>query len=151
MSLSKFGASISSAVNEDSLALAAVKFDFTLVKFEAPAEYSDLGSALSTIRRTNAEDGAAHKTARKLGALFEQLILSTPKLIAAYGTRSSEIMQTPSINPKGSSSHGPFQSFIRADGTATWAAATSGVSALGVYLLTYLLARAWDPMEATSI
>ena len=151
MSISKLGASFFSAVNENSAALAAVRFDFTLVKIDAPIEYLGLGSVLSSRRRTDAEDGAAHRTARKLGALFEQLVPSTPKLIAAYGTRSSEIIHAPGINPQGSSIHGPFQSFIGVDGTAMWAAATSSISALGVYLLACLLARAWDSVEATSI
>ena len=102
-------------------------------------------------RRADAEDGLHHKTARRLAALFEQLIPSTPKLIAAYGLRSSEIIQTPGVNPKGSSKHGPFESFVGADGTAMWAAATSGVPAVGIYLLACLLARAWDAKEAISI
>ena len=57
----------------------------------------------------------------------------------------------PGVNPQGSSKHGPFESFVGADGTAMWAAATSGIPALGVYLLACLLARAWDAKEAISI
>ena len=60
-------------------------------------------------------------------------------------------MQTPGINPRGSSRHGPFELFVGADGTAMWAATTSGISALGVYLLACMLARAWDAKEAISI
>ena len=114
-------------------------------------EFSGLGAALSTRRRTDAEDGPHHKTARRLAALFEQLIPSTPKLITAYGLRSTEIIQTPGVNPKGSPKHGPFETYVGADGTAMWAAATSGVPALGVYFLACLLARAWDAKEAISI
>ena len=150
-SFGKIAASMLSANNENTLALGSLKLDFSIVKYEAPVEFSGLGAALSSRRRTDAEDGLHHKTARRLAALFEQLIPSTPKLITAYGLRSSEIIQTPGVNPKGSSKHGPFESFVGADGTAMWAAATSGVPALGVYLLACLLARAWDAKEAISI
>ena len=149
--LGQAAASIISATNENTLALGSFKLDFSLFKYEAPVEFSGLGAALSMRRRADAEDGLHHKTARRLAALFEQLIPSTPKLIAAYGLRSSEIIQTPGVNPKGSSKHGPFESFVGADGTAMWAAATSGVPAVGIYLLACLLARAWDAKEAISI
>ena len=131
--------------------LESLKLDFSLIKFEGPVEFSGLGVALSSRRRTDAEDGLQHKTARRLAALFVQLIPSTPKLITAYGLRLSEVIQTLGVNPKGSAKHGPFESFVGADGTAMWAAATSGVPALGVYLLACLLARAWDAKEAISI
>ena len=149
--VAKFAASVLSAANDNTLALGSLKLDFSLIKYEAPAEFSGLGAALSTRRRTDAEDGLHHKTARRLAALFEQLVPSTPKLITAYGLRSTEIIQMPGVNPQGSSKHGPFESFVGADGTAMWAAATSGVPALGVYLLACLLARAWDAKEAISI
>ena len=149
--IAKIAASVLSAANDNTLALGSLKFDFSLIKYEAPVEFSGLGAALSSRRRTDAEDGPHHKTARRLAALFEQLVPSTPKLITAYGLRSSEIIQTPGVNPEGSSKHGPFESFVGADGTAMWAAATSGVPALGVYLLACLLARAWDAKEAISI
>lgn len=149
--LSKMKAGLFSAANENTLALANLKFDFALLKVEAPTEFSGLGRALSKRRRTEAEDGLHHKTARRLAALFEQLVPSTPELIKAYGLRASEIIQMSNINPAGSSKHGPFQAFVGADGTAMWAAATSSVPALGVYLLACLLARAWDAKEATSI
>ena len=149
--LSKISGNWFSASNENTLALANLKFDFSLMKVEAPTEFSGLGRALSKRRRTEAEDGLHHKTARKLAALFEQLVPSTPELIKAYGLRSSEIIQMSSVNPSGSSKDGPFEPFVGADGTAMWAAATSGIPALGVYLLACLLARAWDAKEATSI
>lgn len=149
--LGKMAASMFSVNNDNTLALGSLKLDFSLIKYEAPVEFSGLGAALSTRRRADAEDGLHHKTARRLAALFEQLVPSTPKLVTAYGLRSSEIIQTPGVNPKGSSKHGPFESFVGADGTAMWAAATSGVPALGIYLLACLLARAWDAKEAISI
>lgn len=150
-SIGKISANFISAVNENTLALASAKFDFSLIKVEAPAEFSGLGEALSVRRRNEAEDGTSHRTARRLAALFEQLVPSTPKLITAYGLRSSEIIKTPGINPKSSPLYGPFETFVGADGTAMWAAATSGIPALGVYLLACLLARAWDAKEAISV
>jgi hypothetical protein len=115
------------------------------------AEFAALGSALTTRWRNEAEEGAQHRTARRLVALFEQLIPLTPKLVAAYGIRVSEIIQKPYVNSRGSHNHGPFKDFIGADGTAIWAAATSGVPALGVYLLACPRARAWEPPSAVSI
>ncbi|MCJ1384979.1 hypothetical protein MMC17_008097 [Xylographa soralifera] len=152
-SLGKITNSVLSATNENTLALANLNFDFSLVKVEAPKEFSALGSALSMQRRINAEEGPLHRTARRLGALFEQVILAnTPKLIKAYGRRVSEIMQTPGINPRGSRSDGPFQAYVGADGTSIWAAATSGPSAVGVHLLGCMLARQFDdPKSATAI
>ena len=82
-------ANLLSANNENTLALASLKFDFSLMKVEAPTELSGLGAALSTRRRTEAEDGPHHQTARRLTALFEQLVPSTPKVITAYGIRST--------------------------------------------------------------
>ena len=149
--LSKVASSLFSASNENTLALASVKFDFSLVKVEAPVEFNPLGKALSRTRKANAEDGGYHRTARRLGALFEQLIPSTPRLVGAYGKRVSEIINTPGINPEGEHRHGPFQRFIGADATAIWAAATSSTAAISIYLLACLLANVWDPNEATSI
>ena len=149
--LGKLTANFFSAANENNLALAHLKFDWSLVKVEAPREYSGFGEALSSRRRVDAEDGLNHRTARRLGALFEQLIPDTPHLIKVYGIRATEIAQTSKINPRGSSKDGPFESYVGADGTAMWAAATSGIPALGVYLLACLLARAWGAKEATAI
>jgi hypothetical protein len=115
------------------------------------AEFAALGSALTTRWRNEAEEGAQHRTARHLVALFEQLVPLTLKLVAAYGIRVSEIIQKPYVNSQGSHNHGPFKDFIGADGTAIWAAATSGVPALGVYLLACPRARAWEPPSAVSI
>lgn len=143
--------SIFSATNENYAALANVKFDFSLIKMEAPIEFNGIVSALSAKRRIEAEEGPSHKTARRLGALFEDLVPSTPKLISAYGLRMSEIMNTSDVNDIGTGQHGPFEPYVGADGTTLWAAATSGISALGIYLLSCLLARAWDAKIATAI
>jgi hypothetical protein len=125
--------------------------DFSLWKCPAPAEFSAVGAALSSQRRINAEDGPTHKTARRLGALFEQLIPSTPKLLKAYGLRSSEIIGTPGLNPKGTDKDGPFEAYVGTDCTTIWAAATSGPASLGIQLLSCMLARAWSSDKATSI
>ena len=95
-----------SAANDNTLALGSLKLDFSLINFEAPVEFSGLGVALSSRRRTDAEDGLYHKIARHLAALFVQLIPSTPKLITAYGLRLSEVIQTLGVNPEESA---PFE------------------------------------------
>ncbi|KAG9185468.1 hypothetical protein G6011_08012 [Alternaria panax] len=143
--------SVISAHNENYAALANFKFDFSLFKVEAPIEFNGIASALSTRRRVEAEQGPSHRTARRLGALFEDLVPSTPKLISAFGLRMSEIMNTSGVNAIGTGQHGPFEPYVGADGTTLWAAATSGYSALGIYLLSCLLARAWDAKTATAI
>ncbi|KAI4625643.1 hypothetical protein J4E80_002775 [Alternaria sp. BMP 0032] len=143
--------SVFSATNENYAALANIKFDFSLVKMEAPIEFSGIASGLSTRRRVEAEEGPSHKTARRLGALFEDVVPSTPKLISAYGRRMSEIMNASGVNDIGAGQHGPFEPYVGADVTTLWAAATSGIPALGVYLLSCLLARAWDAKVATAI
>jgi hypothetical protein len=156
-SVGKLTASILSATNENTLALANLNFDFALVKFDAPPEFNGLGAALTTTRRKNAESGSAHKTARRLGALFEQLVPPTPRLVKAYGLRVSEIAGTPGVSPAGTAKDGPFQAFLGADGTSIWAAATSGGFNFGVHapiaihLLACMLARAWEAKVATSI
>ncbi|KAI1293076.1 hypothetical protein F5Y03DRAFT_374808 [Xylaria venustula] len=152
-SLSKISNSLVSATNENTLALANLNFDFSIVKVQAPKEYTDLGHALGVIRRKSAENGTDHRTARKLGALFEALMPSTPKLIAAYGTRCGEIIQTPGANPSGTTErHGCFAGFVGADATTIWAAATSGATAIATHLLACLLARSFnDPAHATSV
>ena len=113
--------------------------------------YKGLGAALSHRRRSAAEHGASHQTACKLGALFEQVLPSKPKLFKAYGLRASEIAQSPLINPKGSQNYGPFADHIGVDGTTIWAAATSGKGAVAIHLLACMLARLWPPSEAIAI
>lgn len=87
----KVTASAVSATNENTFALVNINADFSLLKVEAPLEYQGLGAALSMRRRENAEHGPLHRTARKLGALFEQIIPSIKTLAEAYGKRVSEI------------------------------------------------------------
>jgi hypothetical protein len=149
-SLSRLANSFISATNENTLAFANFNFDFSLVKLEAPQEFVPLGSALSTERRSNAEDGALHQLARKVGALFEQVIPSTPKLLKAYGCRASEIVEAPGVNPKRSRDDGPFESFVGVDGTSVWAAATSGPASIGALLLACMLARMFDDAKVST-
>ena len=89
--INKFTASALSATNENTLALANFNIDFSLVKVEAPLEYQGLRSALSPRRVENAEQGPLHRTARRLGALFEQILPPIKTLAEAYGRRASEI------------------------------------------------------------
>jgi len=151
MSLGKILPSLLGATVENSLSLVSVNVDFTLIKTTAPAEYKPVGQALSEHRRLDAEYGNAHRTARKLGGLFEQITPDTPELLKAYGVRVCDILQKPGINPTGSAADGPFREYVGADCTSLWAAATSGISALNVHLLASMLARAWDHKTATAI
>lgn len=121
------------------------------MRIDASAEYSGLGAALSSRRRSAAEYGTSHKIARKLGALFEQILPLTPNLFKAYGLRASEIAQSPLVNPKGGQAYGPFAEHIGVDGTNIWAAATSGKGAVAMHLLACMLARLWSPSEAIAI
>lgn len=150
-SINKLIPSIASGSLELAPALANLNFDFTLWKVAAPKEFEGVGSALSTSRRDNAERGMLHTIARKLGALFEKKLPSTPGLTKAYGTRASEIAQDLSIDERGRKSYGVFAGRAGADATSLWAAATSGTSAISVHLLACMLARIWDAPEATSI
>lgn len=155
--LGRIANSLTNFNNENILALANFNFDFTLIKFEAPKEFASIGNSLSLLRRADAEQGKIHKTARKLAALFEPLVPSTPNLLKAYGTRSSEIASDPQANPRGSKDHGPFTDFIGIDGSSLWAAATSSKmnvekhAALSMYLLACMLARAWEADKSVSI
>ncbi|KAL8789827.1 MAG: hypothetical protein Q9213_000895 [Squamulea squamosa] len=150
-SISKLIPSMASGSLELQPALANLNFDFALWKVAAPKEFEGVGSALSTCRRDDAESGMLHTIARKLGALFERKVPSTPNLIKAYGTRASEIAQALSLDEKARKSYGVFASRAGADATSLWAAATSGTSAISIHLLACMLARIWDAPEATSI
>lgn len=147
----KLQASLASATQETTLTLANLNFDFSLIKVEAPTEYQPLGAALSTKRRSAAENGGPHVIARRLATLFESILPSTTRLVTAYGKRASEISQSSEINPSGNKNHGPFKDFVGLDGTNIWAAATSGPGAVTVHLLACMLARVWSPAEAVSI
>ena len=145
---------VASAINgsqENTLALASINFDFSLLKVEAPKEYAGLGAALSVKRRSEAEDGSIHVTTRKLGALFENGLPDLLRLFEAYSSRVTEIAGVEKFNPKGSATDGPFADYVGADGTAIWAAATSGMGALGVHVLACLLARIWKDSRAIAI
>ncbi|KAK5059872.1 hypothetical protein LTR84_009755 [Exophiala bonariae] len=155
--LGRIANSLTNINNENILTLANLNFDFTVFKFDAPKEFATIGNSLSLRRRADAEEGKIHKTARKLAALFESLVPSTPNLLKAYGTRSSEIASDPQANPKGSDDHGPFEEFIGIDGSSLWAAATSSAmtfdrhAAISMYLLACILARAWEADKSISI
>ncbi|KAF2194073.1 hypothetical protein K469DRAFT_727501 [Zopfia rhizophila CBS 207.26] len=151
MSIGRLTTSAFSGAIENTLALAHLNSDFSLVKIQAPAEYQELGLSLSKHRSEDAENGISHVTARKLGALFEELVPKTPNLFKAYGLRASKVIKDPKLNPRGSREHGIFADHIGADGTTIWAAATSGSAAIAAHLLACMLARMWPPAEATSI
>ena len=143
--------SLVSAQQKTALSLASGNFDFSLVKIEAPQEYKLVGGNLSKGRRDEAEDGALHGVARKLGALFDDELPETPTLLRAYGERASGVAANPVFNPKVSRADGPFAGHVGADGTSIWAAATSGKAAIAVHLLACMLARMWSGPEAISI
>jgi hypothetical protein len=131
--------------------LAAINFDFTLVKVAPPKEYEGLGQRLSVRRKTDAEDGPLHTIARKLGALFADEVPAVPNLISAYGARASEISHNPKANPACSRTYSVFADHVGADATSLWAAATSGKSTITIHLLGCMLARIWSSAEAISI
>ncbi|KAL8789433.1 MAG: hypothetical protein Q9213_001190 [Squamulea squamosa] len=144
-------ASALAASNENSFGLANFNIDLSLVKVEAPIEYQGLRSALSRHRVENAEQGPQHRTARRLGALFEQILPPIKTLAEAYGRRSSQIAEMEKQNSPSSSRNGPFAQHTGLDGTSIYAAATSGPSAIAVHLLACLLARTWSGPEAIAI
>jgi len=150
-SIGKFVTALCSSTQEASFALASLNFDFSLIKVDASAEFQGLGAALTSRRRGTAEDGPAHITARKLSALFDQLIPPVPNLIKSYGIRASEIASAPGVNPKGTKDDGFLADHVGADGTTIWAAATSGKSAVAIHLLACLLARIWSGPQAVAI
>lgn len=149
MSLGLITASIATGIADTTAALFNVNLDFSLVKIEAPREFSPVGAALSSLRRESAESGSAHITARKLGALFDLILPETPDLIKAYGSRASEIATASQANHH--TNYGVFQSHVGIDATSIWASATSGEGAIKAHLLACILARVWDSGEATAI
>ena len=151
MAISKLQASLAAVTNELTVAAANIKFDFTLVKCEAPKEYRALGENLSTERKNEAETGMIHITAQRLGALFEGVCPPTPNLVKAYGTRVSEISEA--VKEKFESHHAKdtiFSAQAGIDGASIWAAATSSTTALHIRLLACILARVWTGPEATA-
>lgn len=151
-SFGKISNSLIQGTNENTFALASINFDFSLLSIAAPTEYAAVGTALAHSRRENAENGSLHRTARKLGALFEGVVPQVPHLVSAYGERASEIMKHPGLNPSGNfDKHGPFAAFVGADASSIWAAATSGGPSIAIHLLGCLLARSFnDPTKSIS-
>lgn len=94
-----------SATNQNSIGLANFNVKFALIKVSPPKEFDGLAVALSQRRRENAEEGPLHRTARKLGMLFEDIIPAIPNLIEAYGKRVSEIANSPLFENKVSGEH----------------------------------------------
>jgi hypothetical protein len=151
MAISRLQASLASATNELTVAAAAINLDFTLFKINAPKEFHALGEHLSKNRKHDAEAGTTHVTARRLGALFENICPATPKLVKAYGTRVSEISAAATVRVSTESANSIFAAHSGVDGTSIWAAATSSSTALQLQLLACMLARVWSGPEATSV
>ena len=153
-SIGHITAAAASARQDNTLALANFNFEISLFtkRITPPTEYEGVGKHLSEHRLKEAQDGAQHTMARKLGLLFKNILPHTPELIKAYGSRASEVTQAAKaeISDK-SSSYGPFSNTIGVDATALWAAATSGHAAIQCHLLACMLARSWDGPEATSL
>lgn len=152
--MASLGRAIASGVTniaEITPTLVNLNFNFALHQVEAPVEFEGVGQALSHLRRTEAEAGRTHITARILGALFISIAPKTPKLFSLYGLRASEISRSPTINPSRNQQYGFFSNRVGADATTIWAGATSGPGAIAVHLLACMLARIWDSSEATSI
>ncbi|GAP91955.1 hypothetical protein SAMD00023353_5700630 [Rosellinia necatrix] len=147
----KLQGSFASVTNENTAALINVNLDFSLYRCDTKPEYLSIGPALTVRRRDDAENGEIHRTACALGFLFQEMLPDAPALVKAYGRRVSEILARPDINPRGSASDGPFRSFVGADGTSIWAAATSSDASIAIHLLACVLARAFDRKTATSI
>ncbi|KAI0384433.1 hypothetical protein F5Y04DRAFT_229443 [Hypomontagnella monticulosa] len=155
-SIGQFNTAGTSVRAEATNSLVNVNLDISLYTqrlVEPPAEYAAVGQHLAPSRLHEAQEGTRHTIARKLGILFKEhnMLPSTPELIKAYGLRASEISRSSTANPRGDVSHGAFAGMIGADATTLWAAATSGRPALQCHLLACLLARIWEPAEATSI
>lgn len=144
-------ASMFTMPNEITVAAANFNFDFSLMKVEAPKEFHGVRDALSQHRRSEAEDGKPHVTARRLGALFEALVPPIPHLITAYGKRVSYICSQLTEELPRQEKTGIFTTQAGPDGTNIWAAATSGKGALAVHLLACMLSRIWKSHEATSL
>ncbi|RDL40210.1 uncharacterized protein BP5553_00189 [Venustampulla echinocandica] len=118
-SIGKLQGALGIVSNENTLALGNLDFDFSRFIAQVPVEFRGLG-AVSIQRRADAEGGTYHQTARRLGALFEQVLPSTPRLVRAYGQRYSDISQMPDINPNGSKRYGTFEQQTPDKGTSVW-------------------------------
>ena len=155
-SLGNVNASLNTLRAENTNALVHMNVELNVFNkklVEPPPEYAGVGQHLAPQRRSEAQDGVRHTIARELGILFKDraILPATPNLIKAYGSRASEIARSSQANPRGTDAHGPFSGMIGADATTLWAAATSGWAAIQCHLLACMLARIWEPSEATSI
>ncbi|TGO81659.1 hypothetical protein BPOR_1064g00020 [Botrytis porri] len=138
MALSRLTAAIAAIRNENSIGY--------------PGRISESGSCHVKRRKTDAKEGSLHRTARRLGALFKDVLPSTDELFRAYGTRVSEIASAFDSSSGHISGTGYiFASYAGADSTSIWAAATSGSAAIAAQLLACMLARMFTGTEATSI
>ncbi|KAH6612856.1 hypothetical protein B0J18DRAFT_441260 [Chaetomium sp. MPI-SDFR-AT-0129] len=149
-------AALASVTNEVTVAAANIKFDFSIVKYEAPKEFQPVGQLLSDRRKRDAEDGKSHITARRLAALFAGVCPKTPALVASYGKRASEIATQATSKVSKAHFASVFSQYTGVDATSMWAAATSSPNgadgdAIQVHLLACMLASVWDAPEATSI
>ncbi|KAL1866713.1 hypothetical protein Daus18300_006657 [Diaporthe australafricana] len=149
--ISKVVASAVSIPNELSLAVANLNLDFTLIKLEAPNEFKALQKSLSPFRREEAEAGGLHRTARKLGALFHGVVAVAPDLLAAYGSRVSEIAEKEKLEPTERAKHGIFSKISGVDSSNIWAAATSGENAIAVHLLACMVAAMFEAPQAVAL
>jgi hypothetical protein len=152
-SIQRITAAAVHAVGEANLALAHVNFDFSLVKYEVPAELQPIGQNLSKARKQSAEEGSFHILARRLGILFQDVLPEVPALLEAYGTRVTEIVQetTDTMDQPKGLCETFFGSHLGIDYTTIWASATSGSPVLRMHLLACMLARIWSSQEATAI
>ncbi|CZR51175.1 uncharacterized protein PAC_01050 [Phialocephala subalpina] len=150
-SMAQVSASLISATNQNTVGLANFNINFSIIKITPLQEYTRLNISLSQQRRENAEEGPLHRTARKLGLLFEQIVPPIPDLIEAHGIRASEIAGVKDKSPKIDTLYGPFAGHAGVYGTSIYVAATSGSSSIALHLLACMLARSWPPPVATSI
>lgn len=148
---SEIVASVATLQNETTFTLSSLNLDFTLTKLEAPIEYEGVGNSISSARKHDAEAGGLHKTARKLGALFDGKAPLAPELFRAYGTRVSELCEVERLNPTGRSRHDLFSKHVGADSTSIWAAVTSGDGAVAVHLLACMIARIFTGPQVVSL
>ncbi|KAL4788804.1 hypothetical protein BDV19DRAFT_395647 [Aspergillus venezuelensis] len=119
MSLGSVKAALVNGISEATATLVNFNLDFSLIRLDAPKEFSPVGAILSPSRRESAESGLVHTTARKLGALFDPLLPDTPELIKAYGTRASEIASKSKLEGN-HTNYGVFQSQVGVDATTVW-------------------------------
>ncbi|CRK17970.1 hypothetical protein BN1708_012197 [Verticillium longisporum] len=150
-SIGKISFSGASFTSENTVALLHLNVDVCFWRCDPSPEFVPVGSALTVKRRVEAESRSIHRTACKLGFLFNEVIPDTPNLVKAYGKRVSEILALPKVKPQGTEEDEPFRPFIGADCTSIWDAATSGSPSISVLLLACMLADAWDAKTAISI